>query len=80
MIRPHAAADSEAKTTIQVDSPVAQDFALRYMNSFSKASPLADQVVIKLSNELPVVVEYIIENVGKLGFFLAPKIEEDMEA
>ncbi len=80
MIRPHAAADSEAKTTIQVDSPVAQDFALRYMNSFSKASPLADQVVIKLSNELPIVVEYIIENVGKLGFFLAPKIEEDMEA
>ena len=42
--------------------------------------PLAEQVVIKLSNELPIVVEYVIENVGNLGFFLAPKIEEDMEA
>jgi len=80
MIRPHTAADSEAKTSIEISSPVAQDFALRYMNSFAKASPLSDQVVIKLSNELPVVVEFVIESVGKLGFFLAPKIEEDMEA
>lgn len=54
-------------------------FALRYMNSFTKATPLSETVAISLSSELPVVVEYKIAEMGYIRFYLAPKIEEDDE-
>lgn len=56
---------------------VSLTFALRYMNSFAKATPLASQVTISLSSELPVVVEYKIAEMGYVRFYLAPKIEEE---
>ena len=50
----------------------------RYMNSFTKASSLSEQVTIRLSSELPVVIEYNkIAEMGYIRFYLAPKIEED---
>ena len=54
-------------------------FALRYMNSFTKATPLANQVTISLSSDLPVVVEYKVAEMGYIRFYLAPKIEEEEE-
>ncbi|KQJ92713.1 hypothetical protein BRADI_4g45420v3 [Brachypodium distachyon] len=39
-------------------------FGLRYMNSFSKASTLSDQVTIKLSSDLLMVFEYKIAEMG----------------
>lgn len=62
-----------------MQEPVSLTFALRYMNSFTKASPLSEQVTISLSSELPVVVEYKIAEMGYIRFYLAPKIEEDEE-
>ena len=62
-----------------METPVSLTFALRYMNSFTKATPLASQVTVSLSSELPVVVEYKIAEMGHLRFYLAPKIEEDEE-
>lgn len=59
---------------------VSLTFALRYMNSFAKATPLANQVTISLSSELPVVVEYKIAEMGYIRYYLAPKIEEEDEA
>ena len=69
----------EESTIIEMQEPVSLTFALRYMNSFTKASPLSDQVTISLSSELPVVVEYKIAEMGYIRFYLAPKIEEDEE-
>lgn len=66
-------------TVIEMNEPVALQFALRYMNSFTKATPLSNTVTISLSNELPVVVEYKIAEMGYVRFYLAPKIEEDEE-
>ena len=43
-----------------------------------QATPLSTHTVLKLSKELPVVVEYHIPEVGRLAFYLAPKIEEEM--
>lgn len=42
-----------------------------------QATPLSTHTVLKLSKELPIVVEYYISDVGRLAFYLAPKIEED---
>ncbi|KAL3647343.1 hypothetical protein CASFOL_008311 [Castilleja foliolosa] len=67
----------EDATVIEMEKSVTQTFALRYMNSFAKATTLSNQVTISLSSELPVVVEYKIAEVGYLRFYLAPKIEEE---
>lgn len=64
--------------SIELQEPVNLTFALRYLNSFTKATPLSDQVVIRLSANLPIVVQYAIDNgVGYVAYFLAPKIEDD---
>ncbi|GAB2215382.1 hypothetical protein Drorol1_Dr00019765 [Drosera rotundifolia] len=62
---------------IEMNEPVTLTFALRYMNSFTKATPLSNTVTISLSSELLVVVEYKIAEMGYIRFYLAPKIEED---
>ncbi|KAK8515724.1 hypothetical protein V6N13_139306 [Hibiscus sabdariffa] len=67
----------EEATIIEMNEPVSLTFALRYMNSFTKATPLSSTVTISLSSELPVVVEYKIVEMGYIRFYLAPKIEED---
>ncbi|CAM8961482.1 hypothetical protein QQ045_005358 [Rhodiola kirilowii] len=67
----------EEATIIEMNEPVSLTFALRYMNSFTKATPLSNTVTISLSSELPVVVEYKIAEMGYIRFYLAPKIEED---
>ncbi|KAL4395869.1 hypothetical protein AHAS_Ahas01G0035000 [Arachis hypogaea] len=69
----------EEATTVEMNEPVSLTFALRYMNSFTKATPLSNRVAISLSNELPVVVEYKIAEMGYVRFYLAPKIEEEEE-
>lgn len=70
-------AQPEESTEIDINEPVALVFALRYLNSFAKATPLASHAVLKLSKELPIVVEYHMPDVGRLAFYLAPKIEDD---
>ncbi|XP_059666363.1 proliferating cell nuclear antigen-like [Cornus florida] len=67
----------EEATIIEMQEPVSLTFALRYMNSFTKATPLSNQVTISLSSDLPVVVEYKIAEMGYIRFYLAPKIEEE---
>ncbi|KAF9665577.1 hypothetical protein SADUNF_Sadunf16G0137500 [Salix dunnii] len=67
----------EDATVIEMNEPVSLTFALRYMNSFTKATSLSNTVKISLSSELPVVVEYKIAEMGYVRFYLAPKIEED---
>ncbi|KAL6499956.1 hypothetical protein OROGR_027866 [Orobanche gracilis] len=69
----------EDATVIEMNEPVSLTFALRYFNSFTKATPLSNTVTISLSSELPVVIEYKIAEMGYIRFYLAPKIEEDDE-
>ena len=49
----------------------------RYLNFFTKATPLSPHVILSLSPEVPLVVEYDIEDVGHVKYFLAPKIEDE---
>jgi len=61
-----------------MNEPVSLTFALRYINSFTKATSLSESVTISLSSELP-VVEYKIADMGYIRFYLAPKIEDNDE-
>jgi proliferating cell nuclear antigen len=56
------APQKEDQTTIDLKEPVALNFALRYLTSFSKATPLATHVTLSMTRELPVMVGF--------GFFL----------
>ncbi|CAN1232062.1 Proliferating cell nuclear antigen [Linum grandiflorum] len=78
VLRHNTTVDKEA-TIIEMNEPVSLTFALRYMNSFTKAAPLSSTVTLSLSAELPIVVEYKIAEMGYIRFYLAPKIEEDEE-
>ena len=67
----------EEMTLVKVEEPVNLNFALRYLNMFTKATALAEQVILSLSVEYPLRVEYKLANLGTLQYFLAPRISEE---
>jgi proliferating cell nuclear antigen len=69
--------DGSDSTTVEMEEPVELTFALRYLNFFTKATPLSDKVRLHLSKDVPLMVEYAIENIGHLRYYLAPKIDDE---
>jgi len=67
----------EEAVVIEMQEPVTLIFACRYLNSFTKATPLSDQVQLSMSEDVPLVVEYRIPDLGHIRYYLAPKIEDD---
>lgn len=77
LIRSNATAEKEEEQVIiDMQEPVDLTFALRYLNFFTKATQLGPTVIISMSPDVPVVVEYPIEDAGEVKFYLAPKIDE----
>merc|ERR1712010_326022 len=56
----------EDKVSIEMEEPVSLNFALRYLNFFTKATPLSKQVNLCMSEGVPLVVEYPIEGMGSV--------------
>lgn len=67
----------EEAVVIEMQEPVTLTFATRYLNSFTKATPLSAQVQLSMSADVPLVVEYRIHELGHIRYYLAPKIEDD---
>lgn len=78
MYKQSSGVDEEEKdqVMVKVEEEVNLTFALRYLNNFAKASSLSDRVTLQMSADIPLAVEYKIEDLGQLRFFLAPKIDE----
>lgn len=77
LIRQNASSDKEEENvTIDMEEPVELDFALRYLNFFTKASPLSKKVILSMSPGMPVAVEYPIDQIGHVRYYLAPKVDE----
>ncbi|KAG8228786.1 hypothetical protein J437_LFUL006665 [Ladona fulva] len=73
-----ANADKEEEAvTIEMQEPVTLTFACRYLNSFTKATPLSPVVQLSMSADVPLVVEYRIGDIGHIRYYLAPKIEDE---
>jgi len=66
----------EEAVVVEMNQAVCLTFALRYLNFFSKATALSPQVTLSMSQDVPLVVEYKIADMGFLRFYLAPKIED----
>lgn len=75
---------AEESVTVTMQEPICLSFALKYLNHFAKATPLASQVSLSLSPDVPLMVEYTIvddddSDIGHIRYYLAPKIDEDAE-
>ena len=67
----------EDNTTVEVESPVTQQFALNYLNMFNKASGLSAQTKLCMTEDQPLVTQFDIEQLGVLKYYLAPKISDE---
>jgi len=77
--RPSSEVDAKdgETVTIELEEPVQLTFALRYLNFFTKATPLSTAVHLSMSQDVPLVTEYRIEDLGYVRYYLAPKIEDE---
>lgn len=65
----------EESTLIEMIEPVAVYFDSRYMNSFTKATPLCRRVTIGMSIDLrPLAVEYKIAEMGYVRYHLEDEV------
>lgn len=70
----------EEAVIIEMQEAVTLTFALRYLNFFTKATPLSPTVSLSMSTDVPLVVEYKIADMGFVRYYLAPKIEDGDDA
>lgn len=77
-LRSHTNVEKPAENIeIELSDPVSLTFSLKYLVNFCKAAALSNQVKICLSNEVPLLVEYILSGNSFLRFYLAPKIGDE---
>merc|ERR1719219_1558917 len=78
-IRNSTATDEEQPEATVIDSKeeIAQAFALRYLQHFTKATPLSKIVTLRMTPDIPLLVEYKIDELGYVRYYLAPKIDEE---
>jgi proliferating cell nuclear antigen len=52
-------------------------FAVKYLVSFTKATPLSSRVGLNLSADVPLLLDYKLEDIGYVRYYLAPKINDE---
>jgi len=67
----------EDQVSVEISEPVQLTFAVKYLNLFTKATSLSGSVCLSMSNDVPLVVEYKVEDMGHIKYFLAPKIDDE---
>merc|ERR1712141_703108 len=72
-----AIGDSDESFDLQVNDPIELSFATQYLKKFTAAGPLARDVTVALSADVPMVIAYEVEEFGHLKYFLAPKIDDE---
>ncbi|KAK4055941.1 proliferating cell nuclear antigen [Microbotryomycetes sp. JL221] len=68
--------EESASVSIQMSQPVALTFSIKYLSNFAKSTPLSKHVYLRMSNQVPLLVEYPFEQ-GHIRYYLAPKISDD---
>ena len=65
-------------SVVTVRSPVKTSYSLKYLNQFAKASNVSPIVRLAFSGDMPLCVAYEVGAHGRLRFFLAPRMDDDM--
>jgi proliferating cell nuclear antigen len=71
-----AAVDDDASTTITKSEDITLNFAMRYMGYFTKATNLSSSVSLSFSTEVPLCVEYQIEDASGS----APSVKSEVKS
>lgn len=67
-----------SQVSIECSEKIELSFALRYLNLFTKAAPLSENVKLCLSNERPLLVQFDLEDEsGDIKYYLAPKVDDN---
>ncbi|KAL7739124.1 hypothetical protein ACLKA6_001038 [Drosophila palustris] len=67
---------TKGDVSLKVEEPVTLSFAGRYLNTFTRATPLSEKVKIGMAADVPLLVEYPIEDYGYIRYYLAPKVDD----
>merc|ERR1719245_473330 len=72
-IRNSTATDEEQPEAMVIDSKeeISQAFALRYLQHFTKATPLSKIVTLRMTADVPLLVEYPIDELGYIRYYPA---------
>lgn len=62
---------------VRVTEPVVQQFSIKFLNNFTKATSLSQNVKISMGPDVPLEISYEIQKTGYLRYYLAPKIDDD---
>ncbi|KAG0937417.1 hypothetical protein G6F57_007745 [Rhizopus arrhizus] len=69
--------NQEESTIIELNQSVSMSFAVKYLVSFIKATPLSSRVGLNLSADVPLLLDYKLEDIGYVRYYLAPKISDE---
>jgi len=78
-LKANADIDAESGVVLEVKENVSLTFAIKKLVTFTKATPLSTAVKLAMSDEVPLLVEYEIDDLGYIRYYLAPKIEENAQ-
>ena len=57
---------------VQTEESVSGTFCCKTLLNFTKCSALSQTMEIRLDNDLPLVVKYLISNLGSINLCLSP--------
>ena len=70
--------DSDAEGVIALEGSEASSmFSLDYLSKMIKGKALSDTLAVKLGDDFPMRLEFVVPDEADLSFVLAPRIEED---
>lgn len=68
--------EEEGGATIHMNQHVNLTFSLKYLVNFAKSGSLSKNVHLKMSNEVPLLVQFVFGG-GMISYYLAPKIGDE---
>ncbi len=68
--------EDEGLLDLEVEEETQSAYGISYLADMIKGIGKADEVAIHFGNEMPLQMEYLIRDEGKLVFLLAPRVED----
>jgi proliferating cell nuclear antigen len=70
-------AEMRVDQPIKIMGSLSASFASRYLVTFLRAANISKKIIVKISNEYPIVFEYNFAEKSFIKFYLAPKIIDE---
>ncbi len=68
--------EDEGLLDLEVEEETKSAYGISYLADMIKGIGKADEVILRFGNEMPLQMEYLIRDEGKLVFLLAPRVED----